>query len=94
MTTPAADVRPRPDSYGGLVLGRHRKLLTALATVAVIALVLNVGLRVLPLEDIDLPSLGLPDLPGWLKWVKNGVILLLIALAVVGAVQEDGGRRE
>jgi hypothetical protein len=75
------------------VLHRHRRLLTALATIAAIAFVLNVVLRALPLEDVDLPGIDL-DLPGWVKWVKNGVIFLLIALAVLGALQEDGRRRE
>lgn len=69
--------------------------------VALVALVvaLNVALNVaLPALDIDLPSIGTPDIPGWVKsalhvknWILLGIVVVFILIAGLGAL--DQGRK-
>jgi len=75
-----------------------------IAGLLVAVIVINVLLRVLPLPDIDLPSISLPDIPGWVRtvvkvknWLLIGVVLLVIAGAAVDQFDkrnksEDQGR--
>ncbi len=62
--------------------------------VAVIAI--NVLVRVVPLPDIDLPSISFPDLPGWVHTVlqvKNWVLIGLVVVVVVVGVVADRRKR-
>lgn len=62
-----------------------------LAVVAV-----NVLLRIAPLPDLDLPSISLPDVPGWVRAVlkaKNWAVLAIVALIVIGFEVEQLGER-
>ncbi len=60
----------------------------------VAVIVINVLLRVVPLPDVDLPSL--PDLPDWLGVVlkvKNLVLIGIVVAVIVAAVVEDNRRK-
>ena len=52
--------------------------------------------RVVPVPDITLPSVSLPDLPGWLRTVlkvKNGIVIAVVVTVVVTAVIRDHRRK-
>ena len=64
---------------------------------AVLAVILiNVLVRVVPLPDVTLPSISLPDFPDWpgtvLK-VKNGIVIAVVVTVVVTAVIRDHRRK-
>jgi hypothetical protein len=52
----------------------------------------NVLPRVVGVSDVDLPSISLPDLPGWadaihtVVSVKNWLVAALVAVLIVGAL--------
>jgi len=62
-----------------------------------VALVVNVLVRVVPLPDLDLPSISLPDFPAWahaLVQIKNWalgafVVFLVVAVAIDWYVKRD-----
>jgi len=65
------------------------KTAQGVAGFVVIVIVLNVLPRVIGLPDIDLPSISLPDVPGWVHTVlkvKNWALIALVAVLVVAAV--------
>lgn len=56
----------------------------------------NVLLRVLPLPEPDLPSIPLPEIPGWVHsvvTVKNWIVLGVAALVLLAVVAEQLGAR-
>ncbi len=73
---------------------QHRRLYAA----GIAALVLGVIAIVVvadPLATIvtafplrNLPDLNLPDLPGWATWLRRGILVVLVALAVVGGIEK------
>jgi hypothetical protein len=74
---------------------RGRPAAKSVAGVVVAAIVLNVLLRVVPLPDLDLPSISIPRPPDWLHAVlkvKNWLLLAIIAVIVIGVVIEQSGR--
>jgi hypothetical protein len=57
-----------------------------------LAVVLNLVVRVVPLPDLDLPSLALPEIPGWLHTVvraKNLIVAAVVVGIVVAAVVDE-----
>jgi hypothetical protein len=86
---------PQPLALGGAILA---------------VILVNVLLRVVPLPDLDLPSIALPDLPGWVdagadaihtvvrvkNWLVAGLVVVVIAgLAIEGfAKSREGGKPE
>jgi hypothetical protein len=81
--------------------GAGSALLAAVAATAFF-LIANSGLVPLPSIDLpaipfpDLPELPVPDLPDWLgvafKWGKFVAIAALLALALMGAIDDDRDR--
>jgi len=66
-----------------------RSAAAGIAGFLVTVVAVNVLLRVVPLPDVDLPSVALPDLPAWVGdavRIKNWVLIALILVVVVGAV--------
>ena len=63
----------------------------AVGTVLLIALV-SLTLHFAPLPGIDLPSMSLPDLHGWVgpvfRWVRWAVIAVVVVLVVIGAAED------
>ncbi len=54
-------------------------------------ILMNLLVRVVPLPEVDLPSIALPDLPAWLhtvlnvkNWVLDGVVVVVIILGLSG----------
>ena len=69
-----------------------RAIATGAAALLVAVVVLNVVPRLVSLPSIDVPSLGLPDLPDWaheLNRIKNWVLIGIAILAVAGFVAEE-----
>ncbi len=72
-----------------------RTIATGAAALLVAVVVLNLLPRLVSLPPIDLPSVGLPDLPdvpGWVRKlvkIKNWVLIGIAVLAVVGFVIEE-----
>jgi hypothetical protein len=69
-----------------------RSVAAGLAGFLATVVAVNVLLRVVPLPDVDLPPVALPDLPGWVGDVvriKNWVLLAVIVVVVVGAVVNE-----
>ncbi len=57
--------------------------------ILVVVVVLNVVPRLLPLPDLDLPALSLPDPPGWVesvndvrRWLMIAGVVLLVAIGL------------
>lgn len=84
-----------PALYAGGVVA----LVASLVAIVVVADPLGAMVSALPWPD--LPDLGLPDLPDWATWFRRGIVVAVMALAVIGAVGkarerersagEDGG---
>jgi hypothetical protein len=76
-----------------------RAIAKGAAALLVLVILLNAVPRVLPLPSLDLPSLGLPDLPeapGWarkLLKLKNWALIGIAILALVGFVGEEIEKR-
>ena len=71
--------RDRPGIYAAGVV-----LLVALAVFVVVVFdPLRALASALPLPDLG----GLPNLPDWLKWIWRGLMISLIALAVIGTIE-------
>ena len=71
----------------------------------VLAVVLiNVLVRVVGLPDVDLPSISLPDFPGWvdaawewMHWIvraKNVVLIAIVLAVIAAAVFKDRKRSD
>jgi hypothetical protein len=64
---------------------------------ALVAIGANALLRILPLPGPDLPSIPLPEIPGWvhsLITAKNWIVLGVVALVLVAmAIEQLGTRR-
>ena len=59
------------------------------AGILVAVVVLNVLPRLVPLPDVDVPALSLPDLPGWVetvndvkRWLMIAGVVLLVAIGI------------
>jgi hypothetical protein len=74
-----------------------RSVATGVAGIVVAVIVVNVVVRLLPLPDVDLPSISLPDLPGWVGTVvkvKNWVLIALVVVVAIGfAAERHDARR-
>jgi hypothetical protein len=70
---------------------RRRSRLAPFAGVLAAIFLVNVAIRLIGVPDVDIPSL---DLPGWLKATKNAMFIVLVALAIIGAVQGERRRRK
>jgi hypothetical protein len=67
-----------------------------IAPLIVAVIVINVLLRVVPLPDVDLSWISVPDLPGWVHTVlrmKNLVLIGIIVTAIAAAIVEDHRKR-
>ena len=87
-------------THGGLArLRRERPGLFAAGQVAIVGIIVAAVvfadpipalISAIPFPDLDLPAFpDMPDVPGWVKRVKNGVIIGLIVLAVIGGILES-----
>ena len=68
-----------------------RAVAKAVGGFLVAVVVLNLLLRLLPLPDLTVPSIPIPDLPAWLgtvmkvkNWILGGVMVLTIVCVAVG----------
>ena len=55
-------------------------------------ILINVLVRVVPVPEVTLPSISLPDFPDWLGTVlkvKNVIVVALVVTVVVTAVVQD-----
>ena len=60
-------------------------------------ILVNVLLRVVPLPDLDLPSISLPDFPAWVHavvQVKNWAVGVFIVVVIVCVAIEQHGKRD
>jgi hypothetical protein len=84
---------------------KHRSARSAAVGIAgflVTVIAVNVLLRVVPLPDVDVPSVALPGWLGDAVRIKNWALLALILVVVVGAVvaevakerDREGGRTD
>ena len=100
----ADEVHPRVRCATGPVRGSSRcgrepsiphTIAKGAAAVLVLAILLNVVPRVVPLPSLDLPSLGIPDLPevpGWARTllkVKNWLLIGIAVVVVIGFVADE-----
>jgi uncharacterized membrane protein YozB (DUF420 family) len=59
-------------------------------------ILINVLVRVVPLPDVTLPSISLPEFPDWLRTVlkvKNVIVIGFVVTVIVTAVIQDHRRR-
>lgn len=76
--------------------GLAGKLVTPILVVAVIVVVIVFDPLAALVRSLDLGSLGLgvPDMPGWLDWIRDlpgpGLLVVIVVLVVLG----EWGRRE
>jgi hypothetical protein len=64
--------------------------------VVLAVILINVLVRVVPLPDVTLPSISLPDFPDWLGTVlkvKNVIVVAVVVTVIVTAVIQDHRRR-
>ena len=68
------------------------------AWVLLAVVLVNVLPRVVGVPDLDLPSISLPDLPGWadamhtVVKVKNWLVAAVVAVLIVGALVDQKRR--
>ena len=73
-----------------------RSAARAAGGVLLAVVLINVLLRVLPLPDVDLSSVSLPDLPAWLhtvlqvkNWILAGVVVVIVVAVAIEEVMKD-----
>jgi hypothetical protein len=70
------------------------KLLTPILVLAAIAVVIVFDPLGELVRSLGLGSLGLPDLPGWVDWIRDlpgpGLLVVIVVLVILG----EWGRRE
>ena len=70
--------------------------LKSLGGVLLAVILINVLLRVLPLPEIDLPAISLPDVPAWVHavvQVKNWALGAIIVVVIVGVAIDQHVKR-
>ncbi len=69
------------------------KLLTPILVIAAIAVVIVFDPLAALAHNLELGSIGLPDMPGWIDWIRDlpgpGLLIVIVALVVLG----EWGRR-
>jgi hypothetical protein len=76
---------------------------TGIGAFLVAVIVVNVLIRVIPLADVGLPSISLPDFPPWadrpvdlihlVLRVKNWLLAGVVAVLIVGVALEERSKR-
>jgi hypothetical protein len=70
------------------------KLVTPILVIAAIAVVIVFDPLGELVRSLDIGSLGLPDMPGWVDWIRDlpgpGLLIVVVVLIVLG----EWGRRE
>ena len=80
----------------------HTAAAKGIAGFVLAVILINVLVRVVGLPDVDLPSVSLPDFPGWLhgawEWmhwivkVKNFALIAIVLAVIATAVFKDRKR--
>jgi len=69
------------------------KLVTPILVIAAIAVVIVFDPLAALADGIGLDTIGLPDMPGWLDWIRDlpgpGLLIVIIVLVLLG----ESGRR-
>jgi hypothetical protein len=76
---------------------------TGIGAVLVAVILINVLIRLVPLGDLGLPSISLPDFPAWVDRpvdlihtvvrVKNWLLASVVTVVIVGVVVEELSKR-
>ena len=74
--------------------GALAKLVTPILVIAAIAVVIIFDPLGELVGSLGLGSIGLPDMPGWIDWIRDlpgpGLLIVIVVLVVLG----EWGRRE
>jgi len=74
--------------------GSLAKLVTPILVIAAIAVVIIFDPLGELVGSLGLGSIGLPDMPGWIDWIRDlpgpGLLIVIVVLVVLG----EWGRRE
>jgi hypothetical protein len=88
------DDRGMSENAANRSTGLTARLVTPILVIAAIAVVIVFDPLGELVRSLDIGSIGLPDLPGWIDWIRDlpgpGLLVVIVALIVLG----EWGRRE